>query len=139
MQGVLIHEHISPAYGVTLKPAQLDEPHVRAVEPMLERIVEHDPRAAVGRPPAPTSALSPCCRHFTLLHVAMLRTQGIPARARCGFGAYFVKGMFLDHWVTEYWNEAKSAGCWSIPSSTPASARCSGSTSIRSTCRATSS
>jgi hypothetical protein len=29
------------------------------------------------------------CRHFTLLHVAMLRTQGIPARARCGFGAYF--------------------------------------------------
>ena len=41
------------------------------------------------------------------LHVAMLRAQGIPARARCGFGVYFEKGKYLDHWVTEYWNEEK--------------------------------
>jgi len=47
------------------------------------------------------------CRHFTLLHVAMLRAQGVAARARCGFGAYFEKGKFVDHWVTEYWNEAQ--------------------------------
>jgi hypothetical protein len=26
----------------------------------------------------------------------MLRTLGIPARARCGFGAYFEKGKYLD-------------------------------------------
>jgi hypothetical protein len=45
------------------------------------------------------------CRHFTLLQVSMLRSQGLPARARCGFGAYFEPGKFLDHWVTEYWNE----------------------------------
>ena len=50
------------------------------------------------------------CRHFTLLHVAMLRAQGIPARARCGFGVYFEKGKYLDHWVTEYWNEKKALG-----------------------------
>jgi hypothetical protein len=42
-----------------------------------------------------------------LLHVAMLRAQGVAARARCGFGAYFEKGKFVDHWVTEYWNEAQ--------------------------------
>jgi hypothetical protein len=30
----------------------------------------------------------------------------VAARARCGFGAYFQESMFLDHWVTEYWNEA---------------------------------
>jgi len=36
--------------------------------------------------------------------VAMLRQRGIAARARCGFGAYFMKDMFLDHWVAEYWN-----------------------------------
>jgi hypothetical protein len=35
----------------------------------------------------------------------MLRSKGVPARARCGFGAYFEKGKFVDHWVTEYWNE----------------------------------
>ena len=37
----------------------------------------------------------------------MLRAQGVAARARCGFGAYFEKGKFVDHWVTEYWNEAQ--------------------------------
>jgi hypothetical protein len=37
----------------------------------------------------------------------MLRAQGMAARARCGFGAYFEKGKFVDHWVTEYWNEAQ--------------------------------
>ena len=40
----------------------------------------------------------------------MLRTQGIPARARCSFGAYFEEGKYLDHWVTVYWNEGKK--CW---------------------------
>ena len=28
----------------------------------------------------------------------------MPARARCGFGAYFRPGWFEDHWVAEYWN-----------------------------------
>ena len=44
------------------------------------------------------------CRHFSLLLVAMLRHKNIPARARCGFGSYFEKGKFIDHWVAEYWN-----------------------------------
>jgi hypothetical protein len=35
---------------------------------------------------------------------AILREQGNPARARCGFGAYFNPGKFEDHWVCEYWN-----------------------------------
>jgi hypothetical protein len=33
----------------------------------------------------------------------MLRAKGIPARARCGFGAYFNPGTFEDHWVVEVW------------------------------------
>jgi hypothetical protein len=56
--------------------------------------------------PAGERVVGVCC-HFTLLHVAMLRAQGVAARARCGFGAYFVERMFIDHWVTEYWNEAQ--------------------------------
>jgi hypothetical protein len=35
---------------------------------------------------------------------AMLRAQGTPARARCGFGGYFGSCLFEDHWVCEYWN-----------------------------------
>jgi hypothetical protein len=35
----------------------------------------------------------------------MLRHQGVSARARCGFGAYFLPNHFEDHWVVEYWNQ----------------------------------
>jgi hypothetical protein len=106
VQGLLIHQHISPAYGVKLGETQLAEPHLRGVEPMLERIAAHDARP-LSEPRPAAERLVGVCRHFTLLHVAMLRRQGVAARARCGFGAYFEKGKFVDHWVSEYWNEAE--------------------------------
>jgi hypothetical protein len=34
----------------------------------------------------------------------MLRANGVPARSRCGFGAYFNPPKFEDHWVCEYWD-----------------------------------
>jgi hypothetical protein len=37
----------------------------------------------------------------------MLRHQGRPARARCGFGAYFLPDHFEDHWVCEVWEPAQ--------------------------------
>jgi hypothetical protein len=46
------------------------------------------------------------CRHFTLLHTAFLRSQGVPARVRCGFGGYFEAGKWTDHWITEWWDGA---------------------------------
>ncbi|MBV8185856.1 MAG: transglutaminase domain-containing protein [Alphaproteobacteria bacterium] len=106
VQGLMIHEHIAPAYGVTLSGEQHAEAHVRAVERMLERIAAHDARPLDQARPV-GERLVGVCRHFTLLHVAMLRRQGVAARARCGFGAYFQAGKFLDHWVTEYWNEGE--------------------------------
>ena len=106
VQGLLLHQHIAPAYGVTLSQAQLAEPHVRGVEPMLERLADRDSKPlSRARPEA--RRLVGVCRHFTLLHVAMLRRQGMAARARCGFGAYFEPGKFVDHWVTEYFNDAE--------------------------------
>ena len=48
------------------------------------------------------------CRDHSLLLASLLRHQGIPARARCGFGAYFLPDHFEDHWVTEYWNQEQS-------------------------------
>ena len=140
VQGLLIHQHVSPAYGVTLSEAQHAEPHIRGVEPMLERIAAHD-RAAAGQGASRAGErLVGVCRHFTLLHVAMLRRQGIAARARCGFGAYFEPGKFLDHWVTEYWNEARGAlAAGRRAARRPPARAVRASTSIRSTCRATSS
>jgi hypothetical protein len=104
VQGLLIHEHIAPAYGVTLSAEQHAQAHMRGVEKILDCIARQDSRPLSQARPAGERVVG-VCRHFTLLHVAMLRRQGIAARARCGFGAYFEKGKFLDHWVTEYWND----------------------------------
>ena len=106
VQGLMVHEHIAPAYGLTLSPEQHAQAHLRSVEKILETIAAQDKKPL---PVARTASerVVGVCRHFTLLHVAMLRAQGVAARARCGFGAYFVERMFIDHWVTEYWNEAQ--------------------------------
>ena len=109
VQGLLMHEHVAPAYGLKLSGEQHAQAHVRPVEKMLQAIVERDPRPlSVARPSGERQV--GVCRHFTLMHVAMLRSHGVPARARCGFGAYFEKSKFVDHWVTEYWNDR--AGRW---------------------------
>jgi len=103
--GLLIHEHIAGAYGVTLAGERRASVHVRPVAGLLGRMMAEDSRPlTVAREPA--GRLPGNCRHFTLLAVAMLRAQGTPARARCGFGGYFGSGAFEDHWVCEYWDEA---------------------------------
>lgn len=38
--------------------------------------------------------------------MAMLRHQGVPACARCGFGTYFRPNRNKDHLVVEYWKAA---------------------------------
>ncbi|HTZ23919.1 MAG TPA: transglutaminase domain-containing protein [Streptosporangiaceae bacterium] len=101
--GLLIHEHMAAGYGVTLSGEQRESVHVRPVERMLELIMANDGRPLdVAR--EPTARLPVVCRHFTVLMVAMLRAQGTPARARCGFGGYFTDAFFEDHWVCEYWH-----------------------------------
>jgi hypothetical protein len=109
VQGLLIHQHFAPAYGVQLNRDQQAQSHVRAIEKILDDIVTRDGRPLSAARTANERQVG-VCTHFTLLHVAMLRTRGIPARARCGFGAYFEQGKYIDHWVTEYWNEERK--CW---------------------------
>jgi hypothetical protein len=101
--GLVIHEHLATAYGVTLSDDDRDSVHVRPVEGLLERIVARDPRP-LDVPRSPAARIAGNCRHFTVLMVTMLRAQGTPARARCGFGGYFGTGIFEDHWVCEYWH-----------------------------------
>jgi len=109
--GLLIHEHIAGAYGVRLTDERRASVHVRPVAGLLGRIMAEDGRPlTVAREPA--GRLPGNCRHYTVLAVAMLRAQGTPARARCGFGGYFGSGWFEDHWVCEYWDEA--AGRWKL-------------------------
>ncbi len=106
VQGLLIHEHMTDAYGVALPPERRGESHVRPIAEVLAAIASRDPRP-LSAAREPQDRYVCVCRSFTLLLVAILRHQGVPARARCGFGAYFEKGKFYDHWVAEYWNTAE--------------------------------
>jgi hypothetical protein len=109
--GLLIHEFIAGSYGVTLTEERRASVHIRPVSGLLERMMAQDSRPlTVAREPA--GRLPGNCRHFTVLAVAMLRAQGTPARARCGFGGYFGPGTFEDHWVCEYWNQ--TAQRWAL-------------------------
>ena len=111
VQGLLLHEHWAPAYGVRLSDERKRQSHIRPASLMLDRLLSDDGRPlSVARPVE--ARLVGVCRHFTVLLVAMLRAQGVPARARCGFGSYFNPGRFEDHWVCEYWDAAD--GRWAL-------------------------
>jgi hypothetical protein len=102
VQGLLLHPYWAERYGVTLTEERSNEPGLRLVTRMLARIRELDPRP-LTEPRDLEHRLVGNCRDHTVLLVAMLRQQGVPARARCGFGAYFMPNHYEDHWVAEYW------------------------------------
>ena len=106
VQGLLIHEDMAHGYGVALSEQDKSSVHIRPVEQLLAEIVARDSRP-LEAPRPPAARLPVNCRHFTVLMTAMLRANGTPARARCGFGGYFGTGMFEDHWVCEYWHSGQ--------------------------------
>src|SRR5258708_12359419 len=79
-QGLLMHEHVAPAYGLTLSGEQHAQAHVRPVEQMLQAIIRRDPRPLSAAPAAgdPHVAL---CPHFTFLHLPILPATAVPAPA----------------------------------------------------------
>jgi hypothetical protein len=103
IQGVMLHLHWATRYGVTLNRVRKEEVNLRSVRDRLAKIFElQDTPLTEPRPLSKKTAGT--CRDFTLLLTSILRHQGIPARARAGFGTYFTPGHFEDHWVCEYWH-----------------------------------
>jgi hypothetical protein len=103
VQGVLLHIFWAERYGVTLSDERRLEVNLRTVEAQLARMTQLNAQPlTIARPPE--QRLVGNCRDFSVLLCALLRSQGIPARARCGFGAYFLPNHFEDHWACEYWN-----------------------------------
>lgn len=92
--------------GLELPAERLPEIDLRWVEAILS----HDQ----GRFAMPLAAerawaerTAGCCRDFSLVTVAGLRHQGVPARPRIGFATYFEPDFHTDHVVVEYWNGAE--------------------------------
>jgi hypothetical protein len=109
VQGLMVHRSFTNFYGLTLPEERKQEAELRHVANLLARILELDDRPLTfARPPGKRLVI--VCRDFATMLCAMLRHQGIPARARCGFATYFGEcpdghpGFEVDHWVCEYWN-----------------------------------
>ncbi len=103
VQGLMLHIFWAERYGVQLSEERKQEVQLRFVASQLARILELDNRSLTEARPLEQKLVGNC-RDFSVMMCAMLRHQGVPARARCGFGTYFLPDHYEDHWVCEYWN-----------------------------------
>ncbi|MEW5717487.1 MAG: transglutaminase-like domain-containing protein [Chloroflexota bacterium] len=107
VQGLMVHIFWAERYGLVLPDERKNEVQIRPVARKLARILELDPRP-LTEPRTLDRKLVGNCRDFTVMLVAMLQHQGVPARARCGFGTYFLPNHYEDHWVGEFWDAAQN-------------------------------
>jgi len=111
VQGLIVHPFLAHLYGLPPDALRRDELELRRASAMVDRALALDARPlAEARPPQLRVVGN--CRHFTVLLCALLRAQGVPARARCGFAAYFNPPNVEDHWVCEVWDETR--GTWHL-------------------------
>ncbi len=103
VQGLVIHDAWVTQYGIELATDRLNELRLYFVEKIIARAFELDERP-LDQQRSPGKRVIGCCRDFSVLLCSILRVKSIPARARCGFGAYFGPG-FCDHWICEYWHD----------------------------------
>ncbi len=106
VQGLLVHIFWAERYGLNLSEERKGEVQLRSVERRLARTLELDPNS-LATPRPNEKKIVGNCRDFSVTLASMLQAKGIPARPRCGFGAYFLPNHYEDHWVCEYWNQAE--------------------------------
>lgn len=112
VQHLLVYDVVArDFYGFTIPAGRESEIHIRPVEEMIDRLLALEAQT-LRLHRSVEKRITGRCRDFTLFLIAMLRTKGVPARARCGFGSYFNPPYFEDHWICEYWNAVE--GRWVV-------------------------
>jgi hypothetical protein len=103
VRGLLLHNFMAAMRGLEFPPERMAHMRTIGAEAILDNVLELDASPLDMKRPAKRRMVG-FCYHFALLHTALLRSQGVPARTRCGFAGYFEAGKWIDHWVTEYWD-----------------------------------
>ena len=106
VQGLIVHVFWAERYGLRLTEDRKSEVQLRTIEHRLARTLALDP-SPLATPRANEQKIVGNCRDFSVTLASILQSKGIPARPRCGFGAYFMPDHYEDHWVCEYWSEAE--------------------------------
>lgn len=106
VQGLMVHVFWAERYGLNLSEERKGEVQLRSMERQLARTLELDSNPLTMPRPNEKKIVGNC-RDFSTILASMLQSKGIPARPRCGFAVYFEPGLYIDHWVCEYWNEAE--------------------------------
>ncbi len=106
VQGLVVHVFWAERYGLTLPEDRKAEVQLRSMRRRLQRTLELDSSPLITPRPNERKIVGNC-RDFSVTLASMLQSKDIPARARCGFGAYFLPNHYEDHWVCEYWNDAE--------------------------------
>jgi hypothetical protein len=103
VRGLLIHQGLVAPAGLELPAERFTDRERVGASSIVRRVLRLDPSPLRSERP-PENRMVGYCYHFAVLHCAFLRAKGVPARARCGFAAYYREGAWIDHWVVEYWN-----------------------------------
>lgn len=106
VQGLMIHVFWGERYGLNLSEERQAEVQLRSMERRLVRTLELD-ASPLTTHRSNEKKIVGNCRDFSVTLASLLQSKGIPARPRCGFGTYFEPGLYIDHWVGEYWDEAE--------------------------------
>ena len=103
VRGLLIHNFVAKSRGLQLSADRMSHMETVGAEAILDNVIRLDPSPLDLKRPAVRRMVG-FCYHFALLHCALLRATGTPARTRCGFAGYFEARRWIDHWVVEYWD-----------------------------------
>ncbi|MDP2872830.1 MAG: transglutaminase domain-containing protein [Bacillota bacterium] len=98
VQGTMVPIFWAQRLGLELSEQRKQEVSLRAIAKMLARMEELAPDLPLTETRPLDRRLVGNCRDFSVMLCAMLRHQGVPARARCGFGTHFRPGAYEDHW-----------------------------------------
>lgn len=106
VQNCLLHIFWAERYGRVLSEEEKCMVNVRPIVQKLAIMQQTDPRPLTATRSLKQRQIGNC-RDFTVMLTSILRHLCIPARARCGFGAYFLPNYYEDHWVCEYWHDSQ--------------------------------
>jgi transglutaminase-like putative cysteine protease len=103
VRGLLVHNFTAKVQGLPFPAERMSHMQTVGAEAILDSVFSLDPAPLDIERPAERRMVG-FCYHFALLHCALLRATGTPARIRCGFAGYFETQRWIDHWVVEYWD-----------------------------------